>query len=50
MIANLHNEAVVHDVTYGDVVRVDVELAAAATDTVLRRVEELGGDSERTKD
>lgn len=50
LIANLHNEAVVHDVTYGDVVRVDVELAAAATDTVLRRVEELGGDSEQTKD
>lgn len=46
LVAELHDDALVRDVTYDDEVVVCVEVSAAAADALARRVDDLGGGAE----
>jgi hypothetical protein len=48
LVADLHDEARVHDVTYREDVVVDVDVSARAADRLARRVADIGGDATPT--
>jgi len=46
LVAELHDDALVHDVAYDDEVVVRVEVSATAADSLIRRVDDVGGGAE----